>query len=100
MDLIIILVLIGFVLFFFRRFSSFIYFIGIMDIFLRIVTFIKVQLTTGTVYNFINQYIPANIPTVLANYSSGILYTILLWAYVIAMIIFEFYLIRTFFRRK
>ena len=86
MDLIVILILMVLVLFFFRKFSSFIYF--------------KVELTTGVIYDFINQYVPANIEAVLANYSSGLLYTILLWAYVLAMIIFEFYIIRIFFRRR
>lgn len=100
MDLIILLFLIFVVLFFFRRFSSFIYFIGIVDIFLRIVTFIKIQLTSGEIFNFINKYIPESIPNILANYSSGLLYTILLWFYVGFMIIFEFYVIRTFIRRK
>ena len=100
MDLIILIFLIGIVIFFFRRFSSFIYFIAIADIFFRIVTFIKVELTTGDIYAIINKYIPASIPALLDNYSSGLLYTILVWLYVVAMIIFESYIIRTFFRKK
>lgn len=100
MDLVILLVLLGVVIFFFRRFSSFIYFIAITDIFLRIVTFIKLELTTGEIFAFLNKYIPANIPAILGNYSSGLLYTILVWLYVIAFIIFEGYIIRTFFRKK
>lgn len=100
MDLIVLLVLIGIVIFFFRRFSSFIYFIAIADIFFRIVTFIKIELTKGDVYAIINKYIPSSIPALLDNYSSGLLYTILVWLYVVAMIIFESYIIRTFFRKK
>lgn len=100
MDLVILLVLLGVVIFFFRRFSSFIYFIAITDIFLRIVTFIKLELTTGEIFALLNKYIPANIPAILGNYSSGLLYTILVWLYVIAFIIFEGYIIRTFFRKK
>lgn len=100
MDLVILLVLIGLVIFFFKRFSNVIYFIGIVDILLRIITFAKEQLATGDIYIFISKYIPANIPAILGNYSSGLLYTILLWLYVVTFIIFEFYLIRTFFRKK
>ena len=100
MDLIILLVLLGLVIFFFKRFSSFIYFIAITDIFLRIVTFIKIELTSGDIYAILNKYIPANILAILGNYSSGLLYTILVWLYVIAFIIFECYIIRTFFRKK
>lgn len=100
MDLIVLLVLIGLVLFFFRRFKSFIYFLGMIDIFLRIVSFIKIELTKGAIYLFLDKYIPASLPAILANYSSGLLYTILLWLYVAAMCIFEFYIIKIFFRRK
>ena len=100
MDLIILIILIGIVIFFFRRFSSFIYFIAITDIFFRIITFIKIELTSGDIYAIINKYIPASIPTLLSNYSSGLLYTILVWLYVVAMIIFEFYIIRIFFRKR
>ena len=88
MDLVILLVLLGLVIFFFKRFSSFIYFVAITDIFLRIVTFIKIELTSGDIYAILNKYIPANIPAILGNYSSGLLYTILVWLYVIAFIIF------------
>lgn len=94
------LILLGVVIFFFKKFESFIYCLGIVDIFLRIVTFIKVQLLKGEIYAFVNKYIPASIPTILGNYSSGLLYTILLWLYVAGMVIFEFYLIRSFFRRR
>lgn len=100
MDLVILLVLIGLVLFFFRRFSSFIYFIGFIDILLRIITFVKEELLSGEIYAFVNKYIPASIPAIIDNYSSGLLYTILLWLYVAAMAIFEFYVIKSFFRRK
>lgn len=100
MDLVILLVLMGLVIFFFKRFSNFIYFIAIADILLRIVTFAKEQLASGDVYTFMNKYIPSNIPAIIGNYSSGLLYTILVWLYVVAFIIFEFYILRTFFRKK
>ena len=100
MDLVILLILMGIVIFFFKRFSNFIYFIAITDILLRIITFVKEELTTGEIYAFINKYIPSNIPAIIGNYSSGLLYTILVWLYVIAFIIFEFYVLRTFFRKK
>ena len=100
MDLIVIIILMVLVLIFFRRFSSFVYFIGILDILFRLITFVKVELTRGALYEFISKYIPQSIPSVLQNYSSGLLYMILLWAYIIIMFIFEGYVIRTFFRRK
>lgn len=100
MDLVILLVLIGIVVFIFKKFSSFIYFIAVIDIFLRIITFIKLQISNSEIYSFLNRYIPTSIPGILNTYSSGILNTILIWLYVIGMIIFEFYIIRTFFKKK
>lgn len=100
MDLVILIVLLALVVLFFKRFSSFIYFLAITDIFLRIMTFINGQLATFGIYLHLNRYIPASIPSLLNAYSSGILYTVLMWLYVIAIIIFESYIIRTFFRKK
>ncbi|MBE6144147.1 MAG: hypothetical protein E7169_01040 [Firmicutes bacterium] len=100
MDLVILVVLIGIVVFIFKKFSSFIYFIAIVDILLRILTFIKTQISNYEIYSFLNKYVPTSIPGILNNYSSGILNTLLIWLYVIAMIIFEYYLIRTFIKKK
>ena len=100
MDLVILVVLMGIVVFIFKRFSSFIYFIAIIDILLRILTLIKTQIANYEIYSFLNKYVPTSIPGILNNYSSGILNTLLIWLYVIAMIIFEYYLIRTFIKKK
>ena len=100
MDLIVIIVLMVLVMIFFRRFSSFVYFTAILDILFRLITFIKLELTKGVLFNFLSKYIPESIPSVLNHYSSGLLYLILLWGYIIIMFIFEGYVIRTFFRRK
>lgn len=100
MDLVILLILVGIVVLIFKKFSSFIYFLAIVDIFLRIMTFIKLQISNYEIYNFLNKYIPTSIPGILNSYSTGILNTILIWLYVIAMIIFESYIIRTFFKKK
>ena len=48
MDLIIVIILIALVIFFFRRFSSCIYALGIIDIFFRIIAFIKTKLHKKT----------------------------------------------------
>lgn len=102
MDLIILLVLIAIVVFFFKRFSSFVYFIVIVDIFLRMITFINENLlkSIGEVYRVIHDYIPANVPSIMNAYSSGIFNTVLIWGYVAIFAIFEYYIILTFFRKK
>lgn len=100
MDLAIFLILLALVIFFFKRFSSFIYFVAIVDIFLRILTFIKNNVNVPELYALINRYIPENVPSIIGKYTNGIIYTILVWIYVIIFCIFLFYVTRTFFRKK
>ena len=100
MDLIIFIVLCGIVIFFFKKFSSFIYFIAFTDIFLRIVTFIKTEALKGDLYRVIDNYFPENIPAIIDVYADGLLLTVFIWMYVVAFIIFESYIIRTFFHKK
>lgn len=99
-DLIVLIVLIVVVFFFFRKFSSIVYFVAIMDILLRILTFFKNNIPLPDVSALINKYIPESIPAIIGHYFNGILYTILVWAFVIVMIIFESYIIRTFWKKK
>ena len=101
MDIIIILLLIGFCVFFFKRtFSSFIYIIVIIDIFLGILNFFKINLVNGEIYNFISKYFPTSIQAVINHYTSGAIEVFLTWVLVVIYIIFEFYIIRTFIRKK
>lgn len=99
MDLIIVFIALAIVIILCRRFSSFVYSIGIIDIFFRIVNYIKVELFKGKIYAMLDK-VPASIPVLIRNYTGGIFRNVLVWLYVILMIIFEFYLIRNLFRRK
>lgn len=100
MDLVILVVLIAIVVAIFKKFSSFVYFIAIIDIFLRILTFIKIQLGIPELTSFLNKYFPSSVPGIINAYSNGIFNTILIWGYIVIFIIFEFYIIRTFFKKK
>ena|SRR5574344_92685 len=100
MDLIIILVLLTLVVIFFRNFKSFIYGLGIIEIFFKIMTFIKVNIGIKQISDIIGKYIPNSILDILARYSSGLFYTILMWGFVICMICFLIYLIRYLIGRK
>ena len=88
-DLIVLIVLILLVIMFFREFSSFFYFIAIADIFLRILTFIGENIPLADVSAVINKYIPKSILGIIGSYTSGLLYTILAWVFIVIMIIFE-----------
>jgi hypothetical protein len=101
MDVIILIaVIILFVFLFKRTFSSFVYAVAVTDIFFRIVTYLKIRLTSGSLYAFLDRYIPSNIPAVIEKYTNAEFSIVLIWGYVILMIVFEFYAIRTFMHKK
>lgn len=99
MDAIIFIILLLVVIFFFKRVSNTVFFIAIVDIFLRILTFIRDN-TFVELKKFIGKYFPENIPHIISKYAKGDLYLILVWIYVILMIVFLYYVIRIFIKRK
>ncbi len=94
-DLIIIIVLLLLVLFVFRRFSSFVYAMAIIDIFLRIVNFLSVKVPLKE----LGKIFPSDIPAILDKYMDGALLDIFMWIYVIIYICFLVY-ITTYFIHK
>jgi hypothetical protein len=100
MDLLILVILIGIVIFVRKKFSSFVYFLAILDIFLRLLTFIRINVNLGQISNFVATYIPESIPSILNKYSNGIFNLILIWGYIICFIIFEYYTVRIFLKKK
>ncbi len=99
-DLVVVVVLLLIVVFFFRRFSSFVYAFAIIDIFLRILNFIQANVPVPELQSLINKYFPASIEALICNYTSGIIETILLWAYVVMYAIFLGYIVKIFIHKK
>jgi len=99
LDALIFLVLLVVVIFFFKRLSNTVFFVAIFDIFLRILTFIKYN-TFEEIKVFVAKYFPESIPSIIGKYAKGDLYTVLVWAYVILMVIFLYYIVRIFIKRK
>ena len=101
-DLIVLVVGLILVIMFFRRFSSFVFFMAIVEIFLRILTFIKKNISLKDVSNIINKYIPESIFSIIDNYTSQIptLCIILKWCFVIIMAIFLGYIVKIFISKK
>lgn len=99
-DVIVLIVLILIVVMFFKRFSSFVFFIAIVDMFLRILTFIRFNIGLPDVSALIGKYIPASIIAIIDKYTSGIFQTILEWAFVIIMMIFLSYVTKIFIHKK
>lgn len=99
-DLIVLILFIVLVVVVFRKFSSFVYSIAIFDILLRLLTFIRYHIGLPDVASLIAKYIPENIPAIVGKYCSGIVFDVILWAYAIIFMVFEFYIIRTFWHKK
>lgn len=100
MDLIILLLLIVIVVFVFRDFTAFVYSLGIIEIFLRIIHFVANHLGIAELSRWINTNFPSSIFSILAKYSTGLFYDILCWFLVICFAILEFHLIRYFMKRR
>lgn len=100
MDLAILIVLMAVVIFFFKRFDSFVYFVAIVDIFLRILTFIKIHVSVPELQALIGRYFPESVPAIINKYTNGIVNTVIIWVYAIIFMIFLFYTARIFFKKK
>jgi len=101
-DLIVLIVAIIVVVMFFKRFSSFVFFIAIIDIFLRILTFIKYNIGLNDVATVIGRYIPESMIAIIEKYTYSIplLCTILKWCFVGIMAIFLGYIVKIFIHKK
>lgn len=100
MDLIIFIIILVLVVCFFRKFSSFIYIVGITDLVLRLLTLIHLNINWPSVNSFIETYIPNSVLAIINNNTTGIINTIAIWAYIICLGIFIFYVFRTFLKKK
>lgn len=99
-DLVVLIILILVVIMFFKRFSSFVFFMAIIDIFLRILTFIKNNIGLPDVSALIGKYLPESIFGIIDKYSIGLVNLILKWAFVVIMAIFLSYIIKIFIHKK
>ena len=97
---IVILIILILVLLFKRTFSSAIYAIVIVDIFLRLVYFLRGYIKiTGDIGTFFNR-IPGSLNNLITSSTSGIFADILLWAIFIVYVIFMYYIIGNFMKKR
>lgn len=101
-DLILFIILVVAVIFFFRRFSSFVYLVCAIDILYRLLHFLGDNLGVSELTSLINKYVPGSVVEMVSNYigTSGILYIILIWAMFVLYAILLFYIIRILVKRK
>lgn len=101
MDVVIVLLVIGIIVFCFKRsFSGLVYAVGATDILFRLLAFLRTRLFSSEISNFIAKYFPSSISAVIDHYTDGLLYEILIWIFVGIMIIFEFYIIRILLKKR
>ena len=99
-DVIVVVALIIVAFCWFRRFSKMVYAIGIIDIFLRLINYISANLGIPGFNAWVKGIFPSSVPGLLDKYMDGILLTTFVWIYVGFMVVFLFYVIRTFIRKK
>ncbi len=99
-DAIIVVALIIVAFCWFRRFSKMVYAVAIIDIFLRLINYISTNIGIPGFNTWVKSLFPESIPGLLDNYMNGILLTVFVWIYVFFMVVFLFYVTRTFIRKK
>lgn len=99
-DLVVLIVMLVFVIIYSKRFQTYIFGFGMIDILFRILNIINGFIPVKEIRTFIDTYIPASVPSVINNYTKGIFNIILIWIYVIIMAIFLYYIVRLFIKRK
>ncbi len=101
-DLIVLVALLIVVIMFFKRFSSFVFFIAIFDIFLRLLTFVKNNIPLRDISAIISKYLPESLLSIIDSYTGSIpiLNIILRWIYFILLSIFFGYIVKIFLKKK
>ena len=100
MDLIIFILVICIILYLFRSFNAFIYFMALAEILLQLLSFLSERLPFGEVTTWIRENVPSSIQALINSYSSGILNDILSWGLFICFAIFWYHTFRIFLKKK
>ena len=100
MDGIIIIIILIVVGVYFRKVDKIVMGVAIIDIFLRLFNYIISNIQINGISEYIEKYLPASIPSIIRNYTTDIIYNILMWLYVICMAIFLGYTVKYFFKKK
>ena len=99
-DVVLLIILIVAGVCYFRRLDSSVYFISSVDIFFRILTFLKNNLGVKEISEFISKYFPESIPAIIYKYTDGIVSSVLVWIYVIMFTVFLFYTLKILWKKR
>lgn len=100
MDLVFLLILLVFVVFFFRDIKWITYAIGTMELFFRLIHWLGDHIGLSDVNGIINKYLPESLFSVIGKYTSGIIYDILSWILFGFFVFWFVYLIKYFSTKK
>lgn len=98
--LIILVILIIVVGIFFKDFKSVVYFMGIVDIFFRLLHKLISLIDVNVISDFVRMYIPSSLEAIIDNYSTGILNTVLIWVLFLIYVCFLVYLVKYWVKKK
>lgn len=99
-DLVTLAVLLVIVVIYSKRFQTYIFGFGMIDILFRILNIINGFIPIKEIKTFISTYIPESVPSVINKYTKGIVNTVLIWIYVIIMAVFLYFIVKLFIKRK
>ena len=99
-DLVALVVLIVFVVIYSKRFQTYIFGFGMIDILFRILNIINGYIPFKEIKTIIKTYVPESVPSVINKYTKGIANMGLTWIYVIVMAIFLYFIVKLFIKRK
>ena len=98
-ELLIFILALAAIIFFFKNFNACVYFIVMVDIFLRLVTYLIEHYLRADAFSFLES-LPSSVLEIVNGFSVGLINEILVIVYIIIYIIFEVLLIRFFIKRK
>ncbi len=84
---------------FFKDFHAFVYSVVTIDIFLRIWTYLKLNIIKDTAFTFLS-VIPSDVPAIINSFDLGFFNDIFMFLYIIVYIVFEGFMISKFIHRK
>ena len=99
-DVVLLIVLLVAGICYFRKLDSSVYFIASVDIFFRILTFIRDNLKVEEISSFISKHFPESIPSIIGKYTDGVVTDILMWLYVAMFGVFLFYTVKILWKKR
>ncbi len=98
-DLIIFILIVIFCLVRFKKFTSYVFAFGIVDIAFRVLAFIKENIPVAVIKDIL-AYLPESIAYLAEKYTSGVITLVLLWIIVVLYIIFDYLIIKIFSKKR